>query len=58
VELIDVSADEFKAINHHKYMQSPESILANISSPMNALLFEFMGKLIDELMLSYTKNVI
>jgi len=45
-ELIEVSGDEFTAIEHYSYVQEPENIVANSSSAMNALLFEFMNKLV------------
>ncbi len=45
-ELITVSADEFKAVGQYCYIQDPQSIIANSSSAMNALLFEFMNKLV------------
>jgi len=51
VELIENSNDEFNAIEHHNQVQDPESITATSNYAMNALLFEFM----DKLVLSYTQ---
>jgi GMP synthase (glutamine-hydrolysing) len=51
-ELITVSADEFETTDHHNFIQNPERLMANSSLSMNALLFEFMDKLMD----SYAKS--
>jgi len=49
-EIIEVSDDEFVEIEQHNYIQAPNSIIAQNSLAMNALLVEFM----DKLMFSYT----
>jgi len=49
-ELVKMSADEFDDIDDHHYIQKPEDIIYRCTSHMNALLFEFM----DKLMIEYT----
>ncbi len=49
-EIIEVSSDEFVDVEQHNYIQAPNRIITQNSLPMNALLVEFM----DKLMLSYT----
>ena len=45
-ELIEHSYADFDDINNHNYIQKPEDIMTSSSLPMNALLFEFMDKLV------------
>jgi len=52
-DLIEVSADEFVEIEQHNFIQAPEKILIQNTLSMNALLVEFM----DKLMLSYKDRV-
>lgn len=45
-DLIKMSEGDFETIEGHNYIQNPESIIANSSLAMNALLSEFMDKLL------------